>query len=437
MKIVYCNKYNFAFSGTEVYLFELMELMRGQGHETALFSMADPRGMPTEYDRHFVPHLDFKNSRGALNQIRLAGHAIYSTQARKRLRRMIGEFRPDVAHVRNIYHHLSPSILWELKAQGIPVLYHLNDFKLLCPSYNMVAHGHACERCSGGRFWHAVSEGCYPGRRGSSLVLAAEAYFHKWLHTYENCVDRFLAPSLFVKEKLVEQGWSASNIDVLPHFQRLPENPSSQPAPDAPILYFGRLSTEKGVGDLLRAMKRLPRIRLQIAGEGPDRSRLEQLARSLSLANVEFFGYAQGPALQSLIANALFTVLPSRAYETLGKTILESYALNRPVIASDLGSRRELIDEGETGLLFPVGDAAQLAGAISFLYGRPELAGKMGAAGYASVRKHNSPNAHYLALTALYEQLAETAKKRTFLVRDSPARAQLRIAFIGGRGVVS
>ena len=98
------------------------------------------------------------------------------------MRDMIRDFRPDVAHVRNIYHHLSPSILWELKAQGVPVVYHLNDFKMLCPSYNMVSHGRACERCHGGKFWNVVTQGCYSGPPGATLVLAAEAYLHKWMH---------------------------------------------------------------------------------------------------------------------------------------------------------------------------------------------------------------------------------------------------------------
>ena len=132
MRILYCNKYNFAFSGTEVYLFDVMELMRAKGHTVALFSMADPRGKSSEYDRHFVPHVDFKNgNHGIIGAAKLAGNAIYSRTARVRLRKMIAEFRPDVAHVRNIYHHLSPSILWELQAQGVPVVYHINDFKLV------------------------------------------------------------------------------------------------------------------------------------------------------------------------------------------------------------------------------------------------------------------------------------------------------------------
>ena len=260
MRILYCNKYNFRFSGTEAYLFEVMDLMRAQGHEVALFSMADPRGRRTPYDQHFVPLIDFKaRGYGVSARARLAANAIYSREARRRLKRMIAEFSPDVAHVRNIYHHLSPSILWELKAQGVPVVYHLNDFKLLCPSYNLVAKGQACERCKGGKFWHVLTEGCYNGPPGSKLVLAAEAYFHRWLSTYEKCVDCFLAPSEFVKDKLIENGWDAQKIEVLPHFQKLPKHAPPEPPRDAPILYFGRLSAEKGVSDLLQAMCLLPR----------------------------------------------------------------------------------------------------------------------------------------------------------------------------------
>lgn len=200
-----------------------MELMRARGHEVALFSMADERGPRTAHDRHFVPHADFKRTGSALSRAALGLRAIYSVDARRKIRALIEEFRPDVAHVRNIYHHLTPSILWELKGQGIPVLYHVNDFKVLCPSYNMVgASGDACERCRGGRFHNVIREGCYSGGRAASVVLAAEAYLHKWISTYQECVDLLLAPSEFVKQKFVENGWAAERIRVLPHFQKLP-----------------------------------------------------------------------------------------------------------------------------------------------------------------------------------------------------------------------
>ncbi len=437
MRILYCNKYNFPFSGTEAYLFEVMALMRSRGHETALFSMADPRGEPTEYDRHFVPHIDFKKPGGGpLAKVKDAAHAIYSRDAQLRLRRMIAEYRPDIAHVRNIYHHLSPSILWELKAHGIPVLYHLNDFKLLCPNYNLVAKGEVCERCKGNQFWHVITQNCHAGPRGVGLVLAAEAYVHLGLKTYQKCIDRFLAPSRFVKDKLVENGWDRQKIDVLPHFQKLPEHPPDAPS-DAPILYFGRLSTEKGVADLIRAMDYLPNMRLQIAGDGPQRNELQSLAAELGLTNVSFLGHVSSTELDRVIAACRFTILPSRAYETLGKSILESYAWGRPVIASDLGSRRELIVEGETGLLYRGGNVDDLVRSIRFLDERPELTAKMGAAGRDRIRTYHSPETHYLALSLLYEKMAERPSGERLPIPNSPQTTGLRIAFIGGRGVVS
>jgi glycosyltransferase involved in cell wall biosynthesis len=442
MRILYCNKYNYPFSGTEVYLFELMELMRAEGHEVALFSMADPRGEPTEYDQHFVPHIDFKAKAGWWQKARRAGHAIYSTDARRRMCAMIAEFRPDVAHVRNIYHHLSPSILWELKARKVPVLYHLNDFKLLCPSYNLVSQGEACEACKGGGFRHVVTTKCYPGV-GARMMLATEAYVHRWLGTYRKCVDQFLAPSQFVRDKFVEHGWDGDKFAVLPHFQKIHPLRSSI-GDHGPLLYFGRLSAEKGVDDLLRSMQKIPHLRLIIAGDGPQRGELQELAAALRLSNVEFVGHVGRAERDALIARSRFTVLPSHAYETLGKTILESYAEGRAVVASDLGSRRELIDEGETGLLYRTGDVEELAGTIRALASMPDLAEKMGRAGWEMVRRRYAPEGHYQKLLSLYEGLV-SRKARVPSPASSPGveklpmleKRRLRVAFIGGRGVIS
>jgi glycosyltransferase involved in cell wall biosynthesis len=475
MRILFCNKYNYPFSGTEVYLFEVMDLLRSKGHEVALFSMADPRGQSTPYDRHFVPKVDFKNQREWFDKLRLAGSAIYSLEARRRIRAMIADFRPDVAHVRNIYHHLSPSILWELKAQKVPVVYHLNDFKVLCPSYNLVLRGEACEACKGGKFWHALEEKCYPGR-AAQMMLVAEAYIHKWLGTYRKCVDCFLAPSQFVREKFVEHGWDPQSFEVLPHFQPAKEI-ADRIVEDAPLLYFGRLSAEKGVDDLLRAMQCLPDLRLLIAGDGPERGRLEQAAVDLKLTNVEFSGHIRGGELSQAIASSRFTVLPSHAYETLGKTILESYAEGRAVIATDMGSRREVVQPGITGLLYKTGDVRELTSATERLASQPELAARMGRAGRELLRDRYTPQVHYEALIGLYERLVKGAggRSRSAPKIARPVRAAirphrlnrinfvpvgrlstssaepaqipespspwrgpaLRIAFIGGRGVAS
>ena len=420
-----------------------MELMRSRGHETALFSMADDRGPATPYDRHFVPVTDFKRSAGLGQKTRLAFNAIYSVEARKRIGLMIDDFRPDVAHVRNIYHHLSPSILWELKSRGVPVLYHINDFKLICPNYNLISSsGDACERCKGGKFWNIVAEGCYSGGFAASTVLAAEAYFHSWISTYRKCVDLILAPSQFAKQKLIENGdWANRQIEVLPHFQNCPAQVVPHPGPEAPILYFGRLSAEKGVDDLIQAMQRVPDIQLIIAGDGRQRPLLEALVASLRLNNVTFVGHISGVALDNAIGTSQFTVFPSRAYETMGKSILESYAQARAVVASDLGSRRELVHENRTGLLYKVKDIGELSSAITFLHQRPELAKRMGEEGHDLVKRKHSQDAHFKELEKIYGILAaRQSAPITKSLQPAETRAtelpRLRIAFIGGRGVI-
>ena len=398
MRVLYCNKYDYPFSGTEAYLFELIRQMNERGHTTALFSMDHGRSSAFGGRSYRIPYLDFKDpDAGFLKKACMAAHALYSPSARRAMRACLNDYGPDVAHIRGIYHHLSPSILWELKRQGIPVLYHLNDFKILCPTYNLVADGHACESCSGGAYFHALTKGCYAGPRSSAAVLAAEAYLHKWLRTYERCVDLFLAPSEFVRDKLIAAGYPTERIEVLPHFQALPAE--EQLLPDGGyVLYFGRLSPEKGLSELLRAMVRLPHVPLVIAGDGPDRARVESLARELNLNNVSFTGMVHGAQLEQMIAGCSFSVFPSQAYETLGKSILESYAWGRPVVASDLGSRRELVVHGVTGLLYRPGDREELTYSIGFLFDRSDLAAKMGADARRRLRAKHDPGRHMDAL---------------------------------------
>ena len=442
MRILFCNKYNFPFSGTEVYLFELMEMLRQQGHAVALFAMDDPRGSGS-FQSYSAPRIDFKSPTSPASQLRLAVHALYSRSARKSIRRAIDEFHPDIAHVRNIYHHLSPSILWELRQQRVPVLYHVNDFKLLCPNYNLVADGRPCERCHDGKFHNVLFQRCYPGGRARAAVLAAEAYLHRWLRTYEKCVDQILAPSRFVLDKMVTSGWPSDRIEVLPHFQNVSPQAPPEAAKDAPILYFGRLSEEKGLFDLLQAMRQLPSIRLNLAGQGPLGPRLEEESvRQHRMSNVAFVGHLQGAALEKLIADSSFTVFPSRAYETLGKTILESYDLGRAVIASDLGSRREFVRNGKTGLLYEPGNIAQLIAAIALLHENPGLAASLGSNGREFVIENHSPQRHLEVLTDLYREMVG----KTSLGQKRPpgqqlkapplTRPRLRVAFIGGRGVI-
>ncbi|MGZ6404372.1 MAG: glycosyltransferase family 4 protein, partial [Bdellovibrionota bacterium] len=437
MRILFCNKYNFRFSGTEAYLFDLLELLRAAGHEVAIFSMDCGERTERGYPQYLVPRIDFKDEGQApWTRARQAAHAIYSRSVRRKLAEAIEDFRPDIAHIRNIYHHLSPSVLWEFRAKHVPVIYQVNDLKVICPTNTLVAQGEPCERCRGGAFWHVGTQRCYGGTRSASLVLMAEAYVHKWLRTYGTCVTRVVAPSEFVRQKLMENGWDSKKIEVLYHFQEVAPEENQASDPNSPVLYFGRLSAEKGVVDLIRAMAPNRHIPLVITGEGPQRPELEQLVRELRLTNVTFAGRLQGMHLNRAIAGSRFTVFPSHAGEVLGKSILESYAHGKPVIATDLGSRREIVIEGQTGLLYGHGNVEELAAKMARLYADLQLTETLGRGGRNLLIERHSPAGHLSKLMSIYEGLVQGGKHET-VGRSPDARRRIRVAFIGGRGVVS
>lgn len=423
MRILYCHKYGHRFNGTEAHLFELMDLMSSDGHEVALFSTSHPSATKPGHDHRVVPPIDFRCTRlGATRKVKFAVHAVYSSQARAQMRWMIEEFRPDVAHVRGICPHLSASVLWELNAHKIPVIYHVNDFRLVCPG---ISDRHT--KRGSGKFWRVLVEDSHSQPR----VVTAEAYLKNCWHTHSNCVDQFVAPSEFVKNKLVENGWNPDKILLLPHSQRVFDEPREADA-DAPILCFGRLSPEKGVVDLLRAMRAVPSVKLQIAGDGSQRAQLQDLAEICRLKNVEFLGYMPEDELFRRIAASRFTVFPSRAYESMGKSILESYAAGRAVIASDLGSRREFVLHGKTGLLFSPGNTEELSRAISSLAQQPDFARQMGRHGRTLLLERHSPEEYCARLTECYADLIRR-RRRPFLMGTS--NRPLRIAFLGTRGV--
>jgi glycosyltransferase involved in cell wall biosynthesis len=141
-------------------------------------------------------------------------------------------------------------------------------------------------------------------------------------------------------------------------------------ADDPVILYCGRLDTEKGVDRLFHAFARVAasnsEVTLRIAGQGPEKTRLEELARELGIdKRIVFLGW-QGPRdIESELSRAWTLVAPSLWAEPLGLVALEAAVRGVPVIASEVGGFAETVEEGVTGLLVPNGDVSALAEAMS------------------------------------------------------------------------
>ncbi len=404
------NKFFYLRGGSERVMFDTARLLESRGHSVRFFSMAHPENLPHPDSVHFVPFVDLRAPSSLSQRLRTAGRILYYREARRRFARLLDESRPDLVHLHNIHHQISPSILPEIKKRGIPSAMTLHDYKLVCGTYRLERGGKVCEECAGGRYYRCLLRRCQDGSLAKSALTAAEMYLHHRLLRLWPMIDLFVSPSRFLKDKLAEMGFPG-RIEVLPNFVVSEAFASdSVPQPDL-FLYLGRLSPEKGLFTLLQAFQHLG-ARLRILGDGPIRGELERAAARLAPGRVSFLGHRPREEIARELAAAAAVVVPSEWYENNPISVLEAYAAGRPVIGARIGGIPELVREGETGLTFESGNAEELAGKISFLLAHPAQGEKMGRAGRATVEKIFDPESYYGRLLEIYESLLGKSRRR-------------------------
>ena len=409
MRVLQVNKFLHTVGGTETVLFQTTDLLRAHGHDVSFFAMQDERNIPSDNEPYFVSNVDYKSetSRSAFQRLKLplvAGRFIHSPEAAHKIEALIENDRPDVAHFHNVYHQLSPSIIGPLKKRNIPVVMTLHDYKLVCPNYTLFSNGEICERCKGHRYYQAVLQRCIRDSAVASTLCAVEAYAHSFTHAYD-AIDQFIAPSRFMRDKLIEFGMDGDRIAWLPNFLHFEDYaPGFEAGPY--VVFAGRLERVKGVATLLDAFQAgaVPAgLELRIAGDGELRPDLEQIARDRGLTNVRFLGRLPREELGRLVQGALAVVIPSQWYENAPMSVLEAFAYGKPVIGTRIGGIPELIQDGVTGLLVEPGDATSLSRAIEHLGANPALAEGMGREARRYVEAHHGPDLHYERLLAIYE----------------------------------
>jgi glycosyltransferase involved in cell wall biosynthesis len=365
------NNYHYARGGADAVALEHARLFEERGWQAVPFAMHHPQNEPSPWSDYFVDELELGSDYGLVGNATRAVRAIYSSQARRRLAALLEVVRPDVAHVHNLYHHISPSILPLLHDRGIPTLLTTHDLKLACPAYQMLTHDGICERCKDGRLRHVVANRCIKGSRVLSTIVFAESSLHRRLRSYEDNVDRFITPSRFYLDMFAAWGFDVDRFVHVPnHVDTRRFEPD--PRPGRAFTYFGRLSPEKGIATLIEAAA-IARVPLVIVGTGPAEAELRALAERRG-GDVVFTGRLEGAALHARVRESRAVVLPSEWYENAPVSILEAYALGKPVVGARIGGIPELIREGETGECFESGSSDDLAATLGRIAKTPDNA---------------------------------------------------------------
>lgn len=362
MRILLIDKYHRQYAGPQRLYFDTAKLLREQGHEVAFFAMAHPKNEPTEWNKYFVEQVDYEeaNHLTLFQKLKVAQNIIFNFSAKRNLEALIAEFKPDVAHLFVTYHQLSPSIIWALKSQGVPMVMTLCDYKLASPNYSLFVRGKIWEYSSGVR---CLLDRCVKDSVAKSLVCVVEQWIHRLFGTYGK-VDAYIGLSQFLIDTYKRLGFPYE-IQLLPQ-PLVPLPDMTQPLPEKTgknFLYFGRLSTEKGIGTLIRAFAELKDGEtLSLVGFGPEEERLRALTKELHLEGVvKFLGPVYGEDLQLLLRQARAVVVPSEWYENTPYALLETLASGTPVIAARVGSLPERVQDEYNGFLFTPGDAHDLA----------------------------------------------------------------------------
>lgn len=366
MRILMINKFLYRNGGSETYTFELGDYLEEKGHQVQYFGMDNPKRCVGNNVNSYTSDMDFHNA-SPLKKLTYSLRTIYSLEARKKIRKVLEDFKPEVCHLNNFNYQLTPSIILEIRkweeqsGNRCKIIYTAHDYQLVCPNHmcNNPATRKNCEKCLGGKFINCLKGKCIHSSTVKSSIGMMEAYFWKIKKVYKQ-IDTIICCSYFMKKKLDSNPIFSSRTVAIHNFIGKVEK--KECVKENYVLYFGRYSEEKGIDTLIEVCNELPDIRFVFAGTGPLENRLT------GIANIENVGFKTGEDLKDLICKAKFSVYPSEWYENCPFSIMESLMYGTPVVGANIGGIPELISDNKNGKLFISGDKKSLKDVIQSLW---------------------------------------------------------------------
>ena len=391
MKILLVNDYATPTAGAEIMLLVYRDGLRARGHDVRVFaSRAELIPGPS-----FADYTCF----GTTSRLQALNSAL-NLSARVQLAKVLKEFQPDVVHVKMFLWQLSPLILSLLK--DVPAVYQIVTYKAICPNgKKLLPDGSVCRSPAG---TICLSGGCLTPQSWLAMMLQRRL----WLRQ-QNVFDAFVTPSPSMKRWLENEG--IGPVEVISNACRLRE--PRAPLSGDPILAFaGRLSEEKGIGTMIRAFAEIqdavPGVRLWIAGDGPEGASLKRLAREVGIeARTDFFGALPFEEMDRRFERAWAQIVPSKWDEPFGMVAIEALMRGTAVVASNTGGPGDIVEEGESGVLFPPGDVSALAGAMLKVARDRQLCETLGARGHEIALERYGHQSVPQRLEALFERVIE------------------------------
>ncbi|HEY2736747.1 MAG TPA: glycosyltransferase family 4 protein [Polyangiales bacterium] len=358
----------------------------------------------------FARHNDELKQYGPLQKLSLPLRTLWAWDTQRTLRELLERERPDIAHFSNTFPLISPAAYRTCQQAGVAVVQNLQNHRLGCPAATFYRDGHLCEECHTRGLQRAVVHACYRGSRAASATVASMLKLHRSLGTYAHEVDRYIAPSQFVRDKLIETaGLPAARVVVKPNF--MDDDPGVVAKLGDHALFAGRLVEYKGILTLLSAVEppHAP-VPLELVGTGPLEAQVRERAQ---VCRAEFVGgQTRGQTIER-IKRARVLVVPSLWYEGMPMVILEAFACGVPVVASRLGSMAEMIRHAENGLLFEPGDPSDLRRQLDWAFAHADEMHRFGKQARNDFEMHYSFAAGQRALLQIYRDVLTRRETRS------------------------
>lgn len=404
MKILLVNKFHYLRGGSEKYYFELAKLLKNHGHTVAFFSMKNENNIKTGDREYFVDEIDMNTGSKfeALN-------VIYSKKNKALMEKALEEFKPNIVHINNFQRQLSASIIDAVKEKNIPLIMTAHDLNPICPASIMLYNGEVCEDCIAKGYTSCIKKKCIKNSMLKSVLGYIEKKYYD-LHKMFCKVDCIISPSEFNKNQLLKGKLKCNDITVIHNFVNETEKTDYTLGDCA--FYFGRLSREKGILNLVEAINNIPGARLMIAGDGPEKENIQTYIKEHKLEDrITLLGYLNQNDIRENIRKCRFVTVPSICFENCPYSVLEATEIGKPIIGSKIGGIPELVKDDVNGYTYTYDCIDDLTDKLRILFENDEKVNEFSNNSKKLYKENYSAEAYYNKLMTVYNKYINTDKE--------------------------